>query len=138
MAWPAQGIGMASKSLVLIFPPLSPTVATNAPMFAFSDDLCEDGTNCQLPPRYRCYKGPVISPVHDEPEENSKSFVIYNLANQLVDLQRRFNNLEMNRSGQTARVASNPRAIYSNKKRSRFLPYHGQTTKILASFKVTG
>ena len=54
-------------------------------------------------------------------EENSKSFVIYNLANQLVDLQRRFNNLEMNRSGQTARVASNPRVIYSNKKRSRYL-----------------
>jgi hypothetical protein len=49
-------------------------------------------------------------------EENNKSFVIYNLANQLVDPERRSNNLDMNRSDQTIGVSSNPRGIYSNKK----------------------
>ena len=54
-------------------------------------------------------------------EENNKSFVIQNLTNQLVELERHFNNLEMNRSSETGRVASNRRAVYSNKTRSRYL-----------------
>uniref|UniRef100_A0A804QK28 Nuclear pore complex protein NUP214 n=1 Tax=Zea mays TaxID=4577 RepID=A0A804QK28_MAIZE len=37
------------------------------------------------------------------------------LTNQLVELERHFNNLEMNRSSETGRVASNRRAVYSNK-----------------------
>ncbi|XP_066391516.1 nuclear pore complex protein NUP214-like [Miscanthus floridulus] len=41
-----------------------------------------------------------------------------NLTNQLVELERHFNNLEMNRSSETGRVASNRRAVYSNKTRS--------------------
>ncbi|KAJ1292475.1 hypothetical protein BS78_02G394300 [Paspalum vaginatum] len=41
-----------------------------------------------------------------------------NLTKQLVELERHFNNLEMNRSGETGRVASNRRAVYSNKTRS--------------------
>jgi nuclear pore complex protein Nup214 len=52
-------------------------------------------------------------------EENNKSFVMQNLTNQLVELERHFNNLEMNRSSETGRVASNRRAVYSNKTRSR-------------------
>ena len=54
-------------------------------------------------------------------EENNKSFIIQNLTNQLVELERHFNNLEMNRSSETGRVASNRRAVYSNKTRSRYL-----------------
>ncbi|KAL6657342.1 hypothetical protein ACP70R_005122 [Stipagrostis hirtigluma subsp. patula] len=41
-----------------------------------------------------------------------------NLTNQLVELERHFNNLEMNKFGETGRVASSRRAIYSNKSRS--------------------
>ncbi|KAL6896847.1 hypothetical protein ACP4OV_007419 [Aristida adscensionis] len=41
-----------------------------------------------------------------------------NLTNQLVELERHFNNLEMNKIGETGRVASVRRAIYSNKSRS--------------------
>lgn len=54
-------------------------------------------------------------------EENNMSFVIQDLTNQLVELERHFNNLEMNRSGETGRVASNRRAVYSNKTSSRYL-----------------
>jgi hypothetical protein len=49
------------------------------------------------------------------------SFVIQDLTNQLVELERHFNNLEMNRSSETGRVASNRRAVYSNKTSSRYL-----------------
>ncbi|XP_037475722.1 nuclear pore complex protein NUP214-like [Triticum dicoccoides] len=41
-----------------------------------------------------------------------------NLTNQLVELERHFNNLEMNKFGETGRVASSRRAVYSNKSRS--------------------
>ncbi|CAN6219986.1 unnamed protein product [Urochloa humidicola] len=41
-----------------------------------------------------------------------------NLTNQLVELERHFNNLEMNRSSETGRLASSRRAVYSNKSRS--------------------
>ncbi|XP_040382440.1 nuclear pore complex protein NUP214 [Oryza brachyantha] len=41
-----------------------------------------------------------------------------NLTNQLVELERHFNNLEMNKFGETGRIASSRRAIYSNKSRS--------------------
>ncbi|XP_024313585.1 nuclear pore complex protein NUP214 isoform X2 [Brachypodium distachyon] len=41
-----------------------------------------------------------------------------NLTNQLVELERHFNNLEMNKFGDTGRVASSRRAVYSNKSRS--------------------
>ncbi|KAF0907579.1 hypothetical protein E2562_018386 [Oryza meyeriana var. granulata] len=41
-----------------------------------------------------------------------------NLTNQLVELERHLNNLEMNKFGETGRVASSRRAIYSNKSRS--------------------
>uniref|UniRef100_A0A0D9X321 Nuclear pore complex protein NUP214 n=1 Tax=Leersia perrieri TaxID=77586 RepID=A0A0D9X321_9ORYZ len=41
-----------------------------------------------------------------------------NLTNQLVELERHFNNLEMNKFGETGRAASSRRAIYSNKSRS--------------------
>uniref|UniRef100_A0A0E0I5U5 Nuclear pore complex protein NUP214 n=1 Tax=Oryza nivara TaxID=4536 RepID=A0A0E0I5U5_ORYNI len=41
-----------------------------------------------------------------------------NLTNQLVELERHFNNLEMNKFGETGRVASSRRAIYSSKARS--------------------
>ncbi|KAM0909288.1 hypothetical protein ACQ4PT_014907 [Festuca glaucescens] len=41
-----------------------------------------------------------------------------NLTNQLVELERYFNNLEMNKFGETGRVASSRRAVYSNKPRS--------------------
>ncbi|XP_062187110.1 nuclear pore complex protein NUP214 isoform X2 [Phragmites australis] len=37
-----------------------------------------------------------------------------NLTNQLVELERHFNNLEMNKFGETGRVASSRRAVYSN------------------------
>ncbi|VAH26266.1 unnamed protein product [Triticum turgidum subsp. durum] len=40
------------------------------------------------------------------------------LTNQLVELERHFNNLEMNKFGETGRVASSRRAVYSNKSRS--------------------
>uniref|UniRef100_A0A453AMZ5 Uncharacterized protein n=1 Tax=Aegilops tauschii subsp. strangulata TaxID=200361 RepID=A0A453AMZ5_AEGTS len=45
-----------------------------------------------------------------------------NLTNQLVELERHFNNLEMNKFGETGRVASSRRAVYSNKSRSRYSP----------------
>jgi hypothetical protein len=54
-------------------------------------------------------------------EENNMSFVIQDLTNQLVELERHFNNLEMNRSGETGRVASNRGVVYSNKTSSRYL-----------------
>ncbi|GJN10642.1 hypothetical protein PR202_ga28753 [Eleusine coracana subsp. coracana] len=41
-----------------------------------------------------------------------------NLTNQLVELERHFNNLEMNKFGEAGRVASNRRPVYSNKSRS--------------------
>ncbi|KAK8461112.1 hypothetical protein SEVIR_2G449500v4 [Setaria viridis] len=41
-----------------------------------------------------------------------------NLTNQLVELERHFNNLEMNRSSETGRLASSRRAVYSNKSRA--------------------
>lgn len=41
-----------------------------------------------------------------------------NLTNQLVELERHFNNLEMNKFSETGRVASSRRAVYSNKSRS--------------------
>ncbi|TVU37188.1 hypothetical protein EJB05_10491 [Eragrostis curvula] len=41
-----------------------------------------------------------------------------NLTNQLVELERHFNNLEMNKFGETGRVASSRRAVYSNKSRT--------------------
>jgi hypothetical protein len=53
-------------------------------------------------------------------EENNRFFVIQNLTNQLVELERHFNNLEMNGSSETGRLASGRRAIYSNKSRSRY------------------
>jgi nuclear pore complex protein Nup214 len=47
-----------------------------------------------------------------------------NLTNQLVELERHFNNLEMNKFGETGRVASSRRAIYSSKARSRYSILH--------------
>uniref|UniRef100_A0ACD5YZT8 Uncharacterized protein n=1 Tax=Avena sativa TaxID=4498 RepID=A0ACD5YZT8_AVESA len=41
-----------------------------------------------------------------------------NLTNQLVELERHFNNLEMNKFGETGRVTSSRTAVYSNKSRS--------------------
>jgi nuclear pore complex protein Nup214 len=46
--------------------------------------------------------------------------MIQNLTNQLVELERHFNNLEMNKFGETGRVASSRRPLYSNKSRSRY------------------
>ena len=53
-------------------------------------------------------------------EENNRFFVTQNLTNQLVELERHFNNLEMNKFSETGRLASGRRAVYSNKSRSRY------------------
>ncbi|ONM32994.1 Nuclear pore complex protein NUP214 [Zea mays] len=61
-----------------------------------------------------------LSPEFEVKRQNSLR-ANQDLTNQLVELERHFNNLEMNRSGETGRVASNRRVVYSNKSSSRYL-----------------